>query len=222
MNGTLFARGLAAIADAGDLDRLDAVRRTVAGHGSAGALTAAAVAILVDACGERAVELLDLERVEPAAAAAVAASSPAPMAPTAGVPDGDYSGTITQAMEREWPDSGLVLSVSCHVEIDGQTVEVKSRFDAGREIARKAMFRAAGLASGAAVEQLIGRPVRVEVGTWAPPGGGTPRPVVRRWLAAAGTAPAPSAPRPPAVVKGNTAKPPKQSRPEWEDDSIPF
>jgi hypothetical protein len=216
---TTFIQGLQSVIDAVDLNRLDQVRRSVDAQAEAGRLTAAAVAILVDACRERAVELLDLERVEPAAAAVVAASSPAPMAPPDGGPDGDYSGTITQAMEREWPDSGLVLSVVCNVETAGQTLEVKSRFDAGREIARKAMFRAAGLPAGAAVEQLIGRPVRVTVGIWAPPGGGTPRPVVRRWLAAAGTAPAPAAPRAPAVIQGCSARPPKQARPEWENDS---
>ena len=217
MNATTFSRGLSAIADAGDLNQLDQVRRTVADHGQSGTLTAAAVAILVDAARERAVELLDAERVEPV----VVTLPPAPAAPTAGVIDGDYSGTIAQASEREWPDSGLVLSVVVACEIDCEVVDVRARFDAGREIPRKAMFRAAGLPAGAAVEQLIGKSVRVTLGTWSPPAGGSPRAVVRRWLSP--VAPAPAAPRAPSVIKGNTAKPPKQSRPQWESDSdIPF
>ncbi len=224
MNASTFTAGLQSIIDAVDLNRLDRVRRNVDAHAEAGRLSAAAVELLVGCCRERAVELVDLERVEPAPAPmTLAPSAPAPAAPTGVVPDGDYSGVITTAGEREWPDSGLVLSVVVACEIDGEVVDVRARFDAGREIPRKAMFRAAGLPSGAAVEQLIGKSVRVVLGTWAPPGGGSPRPVVRRWLATTGAAPAPAAPRAPSVIKGNTAKPPKSARPEWQDDDgIPF
>jgi hypothetical protein len=210
---TTFARGLSAIAGAGDLDRLDEVRRTVADHGQAGVLTAAAVSILVDACRERAVELLDQERVEPVAAPVALAPAPAPAATTGTVPDGDYFGVIASAGEREWPDSGVVLSVVVACEIDGAVIDVRARFDAGREIPRKACFRSAGLPAGAAVEQLIGRPVRVTLGTWTPPAGGSPRPVVRRWLAPAGAAPA--APKAAASALKFKA-PPKSARPEWE------
>ena len=217
MIATTFCAGLRAIADAADLNRLDACRRSVDDRGQAGELSAAAVSILVDACRERAVELFDLDRVEAVAAPVVVASAPAP---AAGVVDGDCNATIAQAAEREFDDSGTVLLLTLTADVAGEPVEVRCRFDAAREIPRKAMFRAAGLPAGAAVEQLIGKSVRVTLGTWSPPAGGSPRAVVRRWLSPA--APAPAAPRA-SVIKGNTAQPPKHSRPQWESDSdIPF
>ena len=224
---TTFSCGLSAIAGAADIGALDQVRRSVADHGQAGRLTADQVAALVTVCRARALELAAAERVEPFAAPApvvmtLAAAAPAPKATTGSVADGDYDATIAQASEREWPDSGLVLSVVVACEIDGEVADVRARFTGDREVARKAMFRAAGLPSGAAVEQLIGRPVRVTLSTWSPPSGGSPRLVVRRWLAPA--APAPAAPRAPSVIQGCNTKPPKSSKPAWEDDdgAIPF
>jgi hypothetical protein len=220
---TTFTAGLSAIAAAESVAVLDRVRRSVADHGQAGRLNADQVAALAAVCRARALELAERDAAAPAPVVmTLAAAAPAPKATTGSVADGDYNATIAQASEREWPDSGLVLSVVVACEIDGEVADVRARFTGDREVARKAMFRAAGLPSGAAVEQLIGKAVRVELSTWAPPGGGSPRPVVRRWLAPA--APAPAAPRAPSVVKGcNTAKPPKSSKPAWESDSdIPF
>lgn len=216
---TTFTAGLSAVAGATTVNTLDRVRRSIDAHAEAGRLTAAAVELLVGCCRERAVELVDLERVEPAPAPmTLAASAPAQTA-TPGIPDGDYTGTITTAGEREWPDSGVVLSVVVAVEVDGEVVDVRARFDAGREIPRKALYRAAGLQSGSDPSMLIGKAVRVTLGTWSPPSGGSPRPVVRRWLA-----PAVAAPTAPRVIQGNTAKAPKSVRPEWseDDDAIPF
>jgi hypothetical protein len=219
---TTFTAGLSAIAAAESVAVLDRVRRSVADHGQAGRLTADQVAALVTVCRARALELAERDAAAPAPVVmTLAAAAPAPKAPTAGVPDGDYSGTITQASEREWPDSGLVLSVVVACEIDGAAVDVRARFTGDREVARKAMFRAAGLPSGAAVEQLIGKVVKVTLSTWSPPSGGSPRLVVRRWLAAAAQAPA--APRAPSVIQGCNTKAPKSARPQWEGDSeIPF
>lgn len=211
MSPTTFTAGLSAVANAVDVDTVDQVRRTVDGHGSAGRLTADAVAALAAACKVRVGELLGSETVGPVAAPVVmtlAASAPAPTAATGSVPDGDYTGTITQAGEREWPDSGVVLSVVVAVEVSGEVVDVRARFDAGREIPRKACFRSAGLPSGSDPSMLVGRPVRVTLSTWSPPSGGSARPVVRRWLAPAGAAPKAAAPAAPKAKRS--------AKPDWE------
>jgi hypothetical protein len=225
---TSFSRGLSAIADAGDLDRLDQVRRTVAGHGQSGVLTAAAVSVLVDACRERAVELIDLERVEPVAAPIVQRAAPAPAATTgvpAGFVEGEYAAVVASAVERDYDDSGTVLMLTLTADVSGESVEVRVRFDGQREAARAAAFRSCGLLAGSDPAMLIGRACRVLLASWTS-SDGRARLVVRRWVAPPKSA-APSAPTAPraSVVKGcNTSKPPKSSKPAWEDDdgAIPF
>lgn len=229
MNVTTFSAGLSAVASAADVDTLDRVRRSIDGHAADGRLTADQAGALAAVARARALEL----SAAPAAALAPAAMAPAASAPArpaaaAGVPEGfrpgDYGATIAAASEREWPDSGLVLSVSLAAEIAGEPVEVRCRFDANREVARKAMFRAAGLPSGATVEQLIGKPVRVALNVWSPANGGAARLTVRRWHAPAGSTTRSTASATPGVVKFKAPpKPPAPARPAWEaDDGIPF
>ena len=232
---TTFSCGLSAIAGAADIGALDQVRRSVADHGQAGRLTADQVAALAAVCRARALELADAERVEPVAAPApatmtLAASAPAPKA-TTGVPAGfaesEYAAVVGTAAERDFDDSGTVLMLTLTADVRGEPVEVRVRFDGNREAARAAAFRSCGLLAGSDPSMLIGKPCRVLLAPWTATDGRS-RLVVQRWIAppksAAPSAPsAPTAPRA-SVVKGcNTAKPPKQARPEWEGDSeIPF
>lgn len=233
-----FALGLRSIERANDLAGLDEVRKTVDRHGEAGNLTADEAAALAAVCRVRCAEIMGAEGQPAAPPMPAAKASTTRPATSAGIPNGfvagEYAATVVSAVERTFPDSGVVLTVVIDAVIAGERVAIPTRFDERRDLARKAAFRSAGVMLGAAPDQLVGRSVRVEVDTWQGRDGAS-RLSVRRWISspapAAGSAIAARAPAsstarsapqaPPTAVK----LPPKPPKPEWEedeDDSIPF
>jgi hypothetical protein len=224
---TTFTAGLSAIAGAADIDALDRVRRAVADHGQAGRLTADQVAALATVCRARALELIDQDCVDPVAAPAPVVMTPAAAAPaapmTTGIPagfsEGESPAVVSNAVERDYDDSGTVLMLTLTADVGGEPVEVRVRFDGNREAARAAAFRSCGLLAGSDPSMLIGKPCRVLLSPWTSSDGRS-RLVVKRWIAPPKSA-APAEPRAAASTLKFT-KPPKSARPAWDDDGIPF
>jgi hypothetical protein len=117
-----------------------------------------------------------------------------------------YPAEILTATERHFEDSGNVLMGRIEVTISDRREIVNFRIDQTREVIRRILFQAAGLAADAEPEQLVGRRVRVVLGDWTRRDG-TTTPVVRKWL------PAESKPR-----AARPASPAAKPAPAWERD----
>jgi len=86
--------------------------------------------------------------------------------------------------DKVWPDSGRVRTLVLRRE-DG--TEIKSKFGADREATWRAACAALGVSYEADWKAIQGRRAVVEIIAWAPPSGGDPRPIVKRWAARPGT-----------------------------------
>jgi hypothetical protein len=117
-----------------------------------------------------------------------------------------YPAEILTATERHFEDSGNVLMGRIEVTISDRREIVNFRIDQTREVIRRILLQAAGLAADAEPEQLVGRRVRVVLGDWTRRDGST-TPVVRRWL------PVEAKPR-----AARPASPAAKPAPAWERD----
>jgi hypothetical protein len=70
---------------------------------------------------------------------------------------------VIEASEREWPDSGLVMTLTLRLVDDPSGPEIRARFDASRAVARRiAMDALGGVADGEPLVTLVGRQAIVE------------------------------------------------------------
>jgi hypothetical protein len=70
---------------------------------------------------------------------------------------------VVEASEHEWPDTGLVLTLTLRMVDDPDAEAIRVRFDASRAVARRiAMDAIGGLEEGAEVSALVGRQAVVE------------------------------------------------------------
>jgi hypothetical protein len=118
----------------------------------------------------------------------------------------NHPATITAATVKHFEDTGNVILGTLEVVVGDRLETVRFRVDETRAVVKRILFEAAGLASDAEPEQLIGRHVRVVLGGWTSQSGVT-RTVVRKWLPAE---PKPRAPKP--------AAPAAKAAPAWERD----
>jgi hypothetical protein len=145
----------------------------------------------------------------------------------------DFPATITAACERHYDDSGTVLHGEVAVDLGDRVQTIRVRLGEERAVIRRILFKAAGLPDDAQPEQLVGRHVRVALGTWVDRQG-IARPVVRKWLPSKpATAPALKKPAAPAWENDQEQRrPPRTSAARvkasveraggGEDDDIPF
>jgi hypothetical protein len=123
---------------------------------------------------------------------------------------------VVEASEREWPDSGLVLTLVLVLRLtDDPDVEpIRCRFDKAREVPRRIALQAlGGLADGEDVSALVGRQAVVETKPYTTRDGGE-RLGVARWIVP--RKPRKAAQRTPAM---RNRKPEASSLP---GDDIPF
>jgi hypothetical protein len=138
---------------------------------------------------------------------------PAPAQTTPPEPaEGQMRVAVVEASEREWPDSGVVLSLTLRA-VDDPTIEpIRCRFDTAREVPRRIALQAlGGLADGEPVSALVGRQAVIEARPYTTREG-VERLGVAKWIV-------PRKPRKasarPAVVRNR--------KPEAADDEdIPF
>jgi hypothetical protein len=90
---------------------------------------------------------------------AQASAPPTPPEPT----EGQVRVEVVEASEREWPDSGVVLTLMLRA-VDDPTIEpIRCRFDKARDVPRRIALQAlGGLADGEDVSALVGRQAVVE------------------------------------------------------------
>jgi hypothetical protein len=120
---------------------------------------------------------------------------------------------VFEASEREWPDSGVVLSLVLF-PVDEPDTTIRVRFDQAREVARNIAMRAlGGLADGEPVSALVGRRATVETRPYTGRDG-VERVGIAKWIPPRKTRTAST--RPTAV---RNRKPEASSLP---DDDIPF
>jgi hypothetical protein len=135
------------------------------------------------------------------------ASPPAPTASQVAV-------EVIEAAEREWPDSGLVLSLTLRRLDDFDAEPIKARFDQGRAVARQIAEKAlGGLADGEPVTALVGRQAVVETRPYQTRDG-EQRVGVAKWIV-------PRKHRRPAAAAPLAVKPRKPEI-DQEDDDIAF
>ncbi len=121
---------------------------------------------------------------------------------------------VIEASEREWPDSGLVLSLTLRLVDDPNGPEIRARFDASRAVARRiALDALGGLGDGEPLARLIGRQAIVETKPYTGRDG-IERVGIAKWIT----------PRKPGMASARRAavrnrKPEASSLP---DDDIPF
>ena len=77
--------------------------------------------------------------------------------------EGQVRVEVVEASEREWPDSGVVLTLTLRA-VDDPTIEpIHCRFDKAREVPRRIALQAlGGIADGEPVSALVGRHAVVE------------------------------------------------------------
>jgi hypothetical protein len=89
---------------------------------------------------------------------------PAPAQTTPPEPaEGQMRVAVVEASEREWPDSGVVLTLTLRA-VDDPTIEpIRCRFDKARDVPRRIALQAlGGLTDGEDVSALVGRQATVE------------------------------------------------------------
>jgi hypothetical protein len=128
--------------------------------------------------------------------------------------EGQVRVEVVEASEREWPDSGLVLTLVLRLTDDPDVEPIRCRFDKAREVPRRIALQAlGGLADDEDVSALVGRQAVVETRHYTTRDG-EERLGVARWIV-------PRKPRQPgqrpAAVKNR--KPEASSLP---GDDIPF
>jgi hypothetical protein len=140
---------------------------------------------------------------------------PAPATTTPPEPtEGQVRVEVVDASEREWPDTGVVLTLTLRA-VDDPTIEpIRCRFDKARDVPRRIALQAlGGLADGEDVSALVGRQATVETRPYTTREG-VERLGVAKWIV-------PRKPRQPgqrpAAVKNR--KPEASSLP---NDDIPF
>lgn len=140
---------------------------------------------------------------------APAAAPPAPPEPAAG----QVRVEVAQASEREWPDSGVVLSLVLF-PVDDPDTTIRVRFDQTREVPRRIALEAlGGLADGEPVSALVGRQAVVETRPYTGRDG-TERLGVAKWIV-------PRKPRQ-ASQRAPTVRNRKPEAAATPDDDIPF
>lgn len=89
---------------------------------------------------------------------------------------------VIEASEREWPDTGLVLTLTLRLVDDPNGLEIRTRFDASRDVARRiALDALGGLGDGEPLTRLIGRQAIVETKPYTGRDG-TERLGVAKWI----------------------------------------
>lgn len=198
---TVLSNSLKTLAAARSIAAVNAARSEINRQAEAGAIAQDAAAALLAAARYRLDELAEAgdQGDEPA-------TPPKPAAGSAQDDPKGYPATIVAASEKTYPDSGTSLQGAVEVEIDGRLEVVTFRVGERLANVRQIIFRAAGLDRDAQPEELIGRHVRAELGTWTAQSGAS-RTVISRWH------PAETKPR---AVK--PAAPAAKPAPAWERD----
>ena len=90
--------------------------------------------------------------------------APASAPPTPPEPaEGQVRVEVVEASEREWPDSGVVLTLTLSRVDDPEAELIRCRFDKAGEVPRRIALQAlGGLADGEDVSALVGRQAVVE------------------------------------------------------------
>ena len=119
---------------------------------------------------------------------------------------------VIEASERDWPDSGLVLTLTLRLVDDPNAPEIRARFDASRAVARRiALDALGGIGDGEPLARLIGRQAIVETKPYTGRDG-TERLGVAKWITP--RKPRQTGQRPPAA---------KRQKPDvGDEDDIPF
>jgi hypothetical protein len=119
---------------------------------------------------------------------------------------------VADASEREWPDSGVVLSLTLFPVGEPDTT-IRCRFDQTREVVRGIAMRAlGGLADGESVSALIGRRATVETRPYTGRDG-VERLGVAKWITP--RKPRTASTRPPAMTN-------RKPEMDADDGDIPF
>ena len=158
------------LAAAGTADEVARVRVEIDDHASAGRLSSLAASAL--------------QSVARVAAEDIATNGPRPSKPAAPGDDDRVAGTIVEAAEVSYPDTGEQVRGVVALE-SGEAVKFSIRKSWSGSM--RALFGAAGVADDEPAEALVGKAVEVVVGEFTGRDG-QPRPVVKRWHKPAGSA----------------------------------